>query len=282
MSLFLIYSIFFIFVFPVKAKIPNFDMMLNPTIEVYAKDIAHCDIENLDFSHGLNSIKGICQSVVESPLCANIHEDYRMDCENIYFDPTFTILAIHYPKTITVSERPEEYELGHGYNSRFFEGFSVFWECLKGGGQFTADVFSSLLTMVQTATVSLISSLKNTYNEKEISAYLSGMNHYAMAEFEQPKTNENNAVPKQSLDLWNIAVETIQNKYKNFACLSAQGRNKLFCQMALEITANKATSGLTGKIMAVDTAWKTLKNPHTIQAKNPFSQDSAINKAGIR
>ena len=248
------------FVPPVQAKTPNFDMMLRPTIEVYAKDIVHCDIESLDFSSGLNSIKGICQSVLESPLCANIHEDYRMDCENIYFDPTFPIFTIHYPRDIIVSERPEEYELGHGYDSRFSESFSVFRGCLKGGGQFTADIFSGLLALVQTATASLISGLKNTDNEKEISDHLSGVNSYAIAEFEQSKTKEKNAVPRQSLELWNIAVNRIQEKYKSFACLSAQGRNKLFCQMALEIAADKTTGGLTGKIMAMDTSWETFEN----------------------
>ena len=279
MPFFLIYSLFFIFVFPVQAKTPNFDMMLSPTIEVYAKDIAHCDIESLDFSNGLNSVKGICKSVIESPLCADIHEDYRMDCENIYFDPTFIIFSINRPREIMVSQRLEEYELSHGHDSRVFESFSVFWSCLKGGRQFTDDFFNGLLTLVHTASSSLMSVFKNTDNEKELSDHLSGVDNYAAVEFEQPK--ESDSVPRQSLELWNIALNTIQDKYKSFACLSAQGRNQLFCRMALEIAANKATGGLAETIMAMDTSWKTLNAPNT-QAKNPTPPDSAVNKTVIR
>ena len=273
---------FFIFsISLVRAKTPNFDMMLDPTIEVYASEIAHCDITDLDFSNGLNSIKGICQAVVESPLCANIHEDYRMDCENIYFDPTFTILALQYPKTVTVSERPEEYELSHGHDSRLSESFSVFWGCMKGGRQFTANIFRGLLAMVQIATHSLISGLKNTDNEKELSDHFTGMNNYVLTEFEKEEF-KTDSPPRQPLDLWSIFLDTIQNKYKSFACLSAQGRNTLFCQMALEIGTAQATGGLTGKILSMDTAWETLKTPHTTQAKNQPPQESSINKESIR
>ena len=36
-----------------QTNIPNFDMMLRPTIEVYASEVANCDVVDLDFSQGL-------------------------------------------------------------------------------------------------------------------------------------------------------------------------------------------------------------------------------------
>ena len=158
-----------------------------------------------------------------------------MDCDNIYFDPTFTILTIHYPREIIVSERPEEYELGHGYDSRFFESFSVFWGCLKGGSQFTADVFKGLLAMIPAAVTSLTSSLKNQRNKREFSDHLRGANSYAIAEFEKSKTEENHSVPRQSLELWNIAVDTIQNKYKSLPAYLLKEEINYFARWLLKL-----------------------------------------------
>ena len=261
-----------------EKSVPNFDMMLRPTIEVYAEEVANCDVSDLDFSQGLVSVQNICQELMDSPICQDIDKQYRMDCSNIKLDPEERMDFSDKPGDTRIAS--EEYELDHGADTAMGEGVSIVWNCLKGGGQFVANLFGALLSLVQGAAILTISSFTETEAEKELFDNFKGLKNYLATEIEKEELKTEaegrSSFPMVSA-LWNIIWDGIKTRYwKNFACLSAEGRNKLICEATTEIAAIAATGAFAGGTKVLGAAWNTLKAPRaaikTVVDKNPLGK----------
>ena len=263
-----------------EKKVPNFDMLLRPTIDVYASEVANCDVVDLDFSQGLTSVRNICQELMDSPVCEDIHKDYRMDCNDIYLDPENRAdFTANKPGSTVVAEA--EYELSHGTGGVVGDNLSVLWNCLKGHGQFWANLGEATLGLLQGAFYLTISSFTETEGEKELFDQFQGMKNLYAAEVEKEELKTpaegRSAFPPVITALWNIIWDGIKTRYwKNFACLSAQGRNKLICEAGTEILALGAGGFFAGGKTLISAAWKGIKTPRaTVKAianKNPLGK----------
>ena len=263
---------------------PEVDFYLKTTLDAYAK-LNNCDVSDLDTS-SLSSLKGICQSVKDSPLCENIEPKYLLNCDNIFIhgDQYFNLLhfgAVQVDDAGIDIER-ESYKEG----SVMLSSLGTSWDCLKGLGTGILDILGVALAILQGAAAGVTELFMDAEWSTEILNNIGSFGHYFMIEYDREVVKGESNFPMLAA-VWNMIRNALAQEYAEFGCLSAEGKNKVVCQVVTDAAAIVVTGGAAAALGAGKAAISAgigVGRAAVFTAKSPFLAVSktiqGVRKAG--
>ena len=232
---------------PAAPATPRFDMMLAPTISVYAEEIQNCDVSDLSIG-SVTDVKEICQALVDSPICEEIDPDYKMNCNRIYYDPAGALYENPDNPDKKWFPAAGQYEVAHDN----FVGVSAPWNCLKGVAVGAADVVTFLAVMVAGAVMIPVGLVWENSMSESMYESMRSLGNYWMAEYDK-EVLEGQSFSPLITSLGNIIGNSLSETYNEFACLNPEGKWKMICEVGFQAGTFVGLGGLgllraTGKI----------------------------------
>ncbi len=166
-----------------------------------------------------NNLTDICEAVIASPICQNVEEDKKMNCQ-------------------TMTER----------RSLFGSAVNI-WHFLRGCSEGVFSSVQALLGFIWDQTKSIVGHISSSEVRAETyqqaSEYLEGVNLYLHTEYSKAYQEaslpfrETNALMRMSMSiskqLLSRVMELISQKYQEIGCLNFEAKSKTVCQFIGEI-----------------------------------------------